>query len=130
VITLISYVVIIISLFIIAFNIWSIRRKFKRKSCRFPQYLIEKAIIINILTVLLGIYFILMVLGQFLLLKFITFIIGLMFVIGGIIELYVDAVKLKKGGSLLFFIIKTAFSLVMLTVGVILVLITIAALRQ
>lgn len=39
-----------------------------------------------------------------------TFYLGVLFVIGGIIELYVDSVKLKKGGSLLFFIIKNAFS--------------------
>jgi hypothetical protein len=130
VITLVSYVVIIISLFIVVFNIWSVIRKHKRLNGRLSfQSLIEKNIIINMLAVLLGIYFILMVLGQFLLLKLVIFFIGLMFVSGSLIEIFVNSAKLKKGGSLLFFIIKTAFSVVMLTLGIIFVIIFIAAIR-
>lgn len=127
---LISYVVISISLLIIAFNIWSSIRKYRRRNCKFHRFIVEKDFIINLLGMLAGLYFILMVLGQFLLLKLVTLIIGALFVIGGIIELYVDSVKLKKGGSLLFFLIKNTFSLVMLILGTLLILISIASLRQ
>lgn len=120
--------VIVVSLLLIAFNIWRIIKKYQNKNGDYIKFLFQD-IILNFLLIILGVYLILMVLGQIVLLKVLLLLIGLNFIGYGIYDIWESIRTFRKSGWLLVFLIKTAFPLIVLVLGLIFILISIASLK-
>lgn len=85
-------------------------------------------IISNLMLILIGIYFILMVLGQILLLKILLSLMGISFIGFGFYGLRESIRTYKKAGSLSVSLMKGTFPLVGFVLGFLLILVSITSL--
>ena len=118
----------VISLFLIAFNIWRIIKKYQNINGGNIKFLFHD-IILNFLLILLGVYLILMVLGQIVLLKVLLLLMGLNFIGYGFYGIWESIKTLRKTGWLSFFLFKAAVPLIGLVLGFIFILISIASFK-
>ena len=126
----ITIVVIAISLLLIAFNAWRIIRKYSNRDINeFAKLPFFYGCILNILCILVGLYFILMVLGQVTLLKILTLLFGLLFIIQGAFVLAENARNFKQYKWITLLLIKSAFPLLEIIIGILFILLSIASLK-
>jgi len=88
-----------------------------------------KKCMLNIQIILIGLYLILMVLGQFILLKILILVIGLLLIIDGAFGLVEDIREFRKYRWFNILLFKSVFTLIEIIFGIILILIGVASLK-
>ncbi|HEX2945027.1 MAG TPA: hypothetical protein VHT96_03635 [Clostridia bacterium] len=122
-------IVVAVSMLLIAFNIWRIIKKYRNKNGGNIKFLLHD-IILNLLLILLGVYLILMVLGQIFLLKALILLMGLNLIGFGFYGIRESIRTFRKTGWLSVFLIKVTVPLIGFVLGLLFILISIASLRR